>query len=119
MTQSRLPAPGKRSTEPEIVLPDNDPGSTLALWRAILATRRPRRQHDAKIETFGVVLLAPALVGGAGVILIAVLGYFVMWLCFVGWLFAATVIADLAPRWWHRAWPVGALDQRALGYPGR
>jgi hypothetical protein len=119
MTQSRLPAPRKRFAEPEIIPPNNDPGSTLALWRAILDTRRPRRTHDARIETFGVVLLAPALVVIAAVITLALLGYFVMWLCFVGVLFTATVVADVAHRWWHRAWPVGALEHRALGYPGR
>jgi hypothetical protein len=119
MTQSKMPAPRKRFAEPEIIPPNNDPGSTLALWRAILDTRRPRRTHDARIETFGVVLLAPALVAIAVVIMLALLGYFVMWLCFVGVLFAATVIADVVHHWWHRGSTVGPLGHRALGYPGR
>jgi hypothetical protein len=119
MTQSKMPVPRKRFAEPEIMPPNNDPGSTLALWRAILDTRRPHRTHDSRIETFGVFLLAPALVVIAIAIMLALLGYFVVWLCFVGVLFAATVIADLAQRWWHRPWPFGAIEHRALGYPGR
>jgi hypothetical protein len=114
MTQVKMPASRKRFAEPEIILPNNDPGSTLALWRAILDTRRPRRTHDARIETVGVVLLVPALIVTAAVILVALLGYFVMWLSFVGVLFVGTVLADLVYHWWHRAWPLGAPDHRAV-----
>jgi hypothetical protein len=119
MTQERKPTNPKRFAEPEMIQPNSDPGSTLAFWRAILDTRRPHRTRGAKIETFGIVLLGPALVVIAAVILVALLGYFVMWLCFVGVLFAGTVAADLVHRGWHRVRPFGALDHRALGYPGR
>jgi len=37
----------------------------------------------------------------------------------VGVLFAGTVIADQAGRWWRRGRFFGPLNQRMLGYPGR
>jgi hypothetical protein len=103
MTQERIPANRKRFAEPEIILANGEPGATLALWRAILDARRPRRTRPAMVEIFGVLLLGAALVLIAVGILVALLAYFVVWLCFVGVLFAGTVIVDLVHQWWHRA----------------
>lgn len=99
--------------------PNAGPGSTLALWRAILDTRQPRQPHDARILTVGVIVLAPVLIVITVVILLALLVIFVTWLSFVGTLFAATLVADLMHYLWHRAGSSGALGERALGYPGR
>jgi hypothetical protein len=118
MTQERMPANRKRFAEPEIILPNGAPGATLALWRAILDVRRPRRTRPAMVEIFGVLLLGVALVVIAVAILVALLAYFVFWLCFVGVLFVGTVIVDLVHQWWRRARTFGALDHRAMGYPG-
>ena len=117
MTPDRKPAMRTQFAEPEIILPNSGPGSTLALRSAILDARRTRRIPDARIETLGVVLSVPVLVVLAAVILLALLGYFVMWLCFVGILFVSTVIADVGHRSWHRALP--AWVPRALGYSAR
>ena len=89
------------------------------MWRAIMDTRQPRRLHDARIETFGVVMLAPVLIVITVVILLALLAIFVTWLSFVGTLFAAALAADLIHYLWHRTGSAGGLDHRALGYPGR
>jgi hypothetical protein len=117
MTQER-PANPKRFEDPEIIRPNGAPGATLALWRAIFDAPRPRRTRPAMVEIFGVLLLGAALVVIAVVILVALLAYFVVWLCFVGVLFVGTVIVDLVHQWWHRARTIGALDYRAMGYPG-
>jgi hypothetical protein len=94
MTQIKTPASRKRFAEPEFIPPISDPAAPLALWGTMLDARRPRRAHDVRIEGFVVALLAPAVVVAAGVIVVALLGYFVAWLCFVGVLLAGMVIAD-------------------------
>ena len=119
MSQRRTPVTARRFAEPELFPPNSDPGSTLALWRAIRETRRPRRTHGGRIAVAGIALLALLLAVVTPVILVALLGYFVVWLCFVGTLFTATVIVDLARSWWQRAWTMDRLDRRVLGYPGR
>jgi hypothetical protein len=118
-TPSRLPSSLRRFAEPEIIQPSAGPGSTLALWRAIMDTRQPRRPHAARIGAVGVVTLAPVLIVITVVILLALLVIFVTWLSFVGTLFAATLAADLMHYLWHRAGSSGALGERALGYLGR
>jgi hypothetical protein len=122
MHQPRTPPakpPAKRYAEPEIA-------SAAAVWRATLAVARtpaaaPHRHRplDPRLETFGIVLLAPVFAAVTAVILVALLAIFVIWLYVVGMLFAGTVTADLVGRWWRRARFDGALDHRALGYPGR
>ncbi len=119
MLQPRTPPRVRRFAEPEIT-------SATAVWRSTLAgagtghsVRRDYRAHDPRLETFGIVLLAPAFVILTAIILVALLGIFVIWLWIVGMLFAGTVIADLVARRWRRARLFGALDHRALGYPGR
>jgi hypothetical protein len=116
MWEQRKPPRAKRFAEPEIT-------SAAAVWKATLAgiatARRDYPVHDPRLETFGIIVLAPAFVILTVVILLALLAIFVIWLCIVGVLFAATVAADLARRWWRRARPYGTLDPRALGYPGR
>jgi hypothetical protein len=107
----------RRFAEPEVA-------SAAAVRRATLAgipTPRNRRHRplDPRLEAFGIVLLAPALIGITVIILLTLLGIFVVWLCVVGMLFAATVITDQVSRHWRRARLYGSLDQRALGYPGR
>jgi hypothetical protein len=111
--------PAKRYAEPEIT-------SAAAVWRATLAASRtpvavpPRhRPLDPRLETFGIVLLAPVFAAVTAVILVALLAIFVVWLYVVGMLFVGTVTADLAGRLWRRARFDGTLDHRALGYPGR
>ena len=111
--------PAKRYAEPEIA-------SAAAVWRATLAAAgapsAPPHRHrprDPRLETFGIVLLAPVFAAVTAVILVALLAIFVIWLYVVGMLFAGTVTADLAGRWWRRARFYGAIDHRALGYPGR
>lgn len=119
-TPRRSPTSLRCFAEPEIIQPNAGPGSTLALWRAILDTRRPRRRpHDARIETFGVIVLAPVLILITVVILLALLAIFVSWLSFVGTLFAAALAGDLVHHVFHRSRSSGGLDHRALGYPGR
>ena len=120
MHQPRRPLPAKQYAEPEIA-------SAAAVWRATLAaactpTAIPHRYRprDPRLEAFGIVLLAPVFAAVTSVILVALLAIFVVWLYVVGMLFAGTVTADLASRWWRRArFYGGALDHRALGYPGR
>jgi hypothetical protein len=118
MAQSRTPPRAKQFAEPEI-------SSAAAVWRSMLANgpsldaRRAYRVHDPRLETFGIVLLAPAFVVITAIILLALLAIFVIWLDVVGLLFAATVIGDITGRWWRRARFFGAVDHRALGYPGR
>ena len=58
-------------------------------------------------------MLAPAIILLSAIILVALLDIFVIWLCIVGVLFAATVAADLAHRWWRWARPTGALYHRS------
>ena len=118
MHQPRRP-PARRYAEPEIA-------SAAAVWRATLvaacARSAPPHRHrplDPRLETFGIVLLAPVFAAVTAVILVALLAIFVIWLYVVGMLFAGTVTADLAGRWWRRARFYGTLDHRALGYPGR
>ena len=115
----QTPRRPKRFAEPELASP-------IAVWRSMLAAsvdsvekRRAYRPHDPRLEMFGIILLAPAFVVLTVAILLVLLAIFVIWLCVVGVLFAATVIADLSRRWWRRAGFVGPLDHRALGYPGR
>jgi hypothetical protein len=115
MIPDRMTANRSRFAEPQVIPPNNDPASTLALRRAILEASRPRRAHKGRSDTVGIVLLTPALVVIAALILLALLGYFVTWLCFVAVLFASTVINDVVHHWWRRAWPLGT--PRALGYP--
>jgi hypothetical protein len=116
MLEPRTPPRVKRFAEPEIT-------SASAVWRATLAgiatARRDCRAHDPRLETFGIILLAPAFVILTVVILLVLLAIFVIWLGIVGVLFAATVAADVARRLWRRARPYGLLPYRALGYPGR
>jgi hypothetical protein len=118
MRQPRTPPP-RRYAEPEVA-------SAAAVWRATLAASGSpvaasyrHRPLDPRLEAFGIVLLAPVFAAITAVILVALLGIFVIWLYVVGVLFAGTVTADLAGRWWRRARLYGALDHRALGYPGR
>jgi hypothetical protein len=116
MLQPKRPAP-RRFAEPEIA-------SATAVWRATLTGipmphNRGHRPLDPRLEAFGIVLLAPALIGITVIILLALLGIFVLWLCVVGMLFAVTVITDQIGRQWRRGRLFGSLDQRALGYPGR
>jgi len=98
----------------------------MAVWRSMLAAsmnsieqRQAYRVHDPRLEMFGIIVLAPAFVALAAVILMALLAIFVIWLCIVGVLFAGTVIVDLVGRWWRRGGFFGPFDHRALGYPGR
>ncbi|HEY6255241.1 MAG TPA: hypothetical protein VIY51_05550 [Xanthobacteraceae bacterium] len=119
MIQPPTPRHPKRFAEPEIT-------SAMAVWRSMLAAsvnsvekRRAYRAYDPRLEMFGIILLAPAFVVLTIVILLVLLAIFVVWLCVVGVLFACTVIADQAGRRWRRAGFSGALDHRALGYPGR
>jgi hypothetical protein len=87
MTQIALRPGRERFAEPAS-------GATLALWRTLLAARRPCRTLDTGIEIVRFALLAPALIVIGAVTLVALLGYFVVWLCFVAVLLAGTVIAD-------------------------
>jgi hypothetical protein len=119
MIEPQTPRRPKRFAEPEITSP-------IAVWRSMLVAsvnsvekRRAHRTHDPRLEMFGIILLAPAFVVLTVAILLVLLAIFVVWLCVVGVLFAATVVADLAGRWWRRAGFFGPLDHRALGYPGR
>jgi hypothetical protein len=119
MVQPQTPRRPKRFAEPEIASP-------VVVWRSMLAAsvnsieqRRVRRPHDPRLEMFGIIVLAPAFVVLTVVILLMLLAIFVIWLCVVGVLFAATVIADLVGRAWRRGGFFGPLDHRALGYPGR
>jgi Flp pilus assembly protein TadB len=119
MVQPETPRRPKRFAEPEIASP-------MAVWRSMLAAsmssiekRRARRSHDPRLEMFGIIVLAPALVALTVVILLVLLAIFVIWLCVVGVLFAATVISDQVGRWWRRGGFFGPFDHRALGYPGR
>src|ERR1700692_1246689 len=119
MSEPHTPRRPKRFAEPEIASP-------MAVWRSMLAAsmnsiekRRVYRSHDPRLEMFGIIVLAPAFVVLTVVILLVLLAIFVIWLCVVGVLFASTVIADLAGRWWRRAGFFGPLDHRTLGYPGR
>ena len=119
MVQPQTPRRPKRFAEPEVASP-------IAVWRSMLAAsmnsieqHRARRIHDPRLEMFGIIVLAPAFVVLTVVILLVLLAIFVIWLCVVGVLFAATVIADQVGRWWRRAGFFGPLDHRALGYPGR
>jgi hypothetical protein len=116
MPEPERPAP-KRFAEPEIA-------SAATVWRATLSgipmpRTRGRRPLDPRLEAFGILLLAPALIGITVIILLALLGIFVVWLCVVGTLFVFTVIIDQIGRQWRRGRLFGSLDQRALGYPGR
>jgi hypothetical protein len=120
MVEPRTPRPPKRFAEPEIASP-------ITVWRSMLAAsvnsiekqRRVYRAHDPRLETAGIIVLAPAFVALTVVILLMLLAIFVIWLCVVGVLFTGTVIADLAGRWWRRGGFFGPFDHRALGYPGR
>ncbi|HEY3640449.1 MAG TPA: hypothetical protein VGL31_05100 [Xanthobacteraceae bacterium] len=119
MVQPQTPRRPKRFAEPEIASP-------IAVWRSMLAAsmnsieqRRARRSYDPRLEMFGIIVLAPAFVVLTVVILLVLLAIFVIWLCVVGVLFAGTVIADQAGRWWRRGRFFGPLNQRMLGYPGR
>jgi hypothetical protein len=119
MVEPQTPRRPKRLAEPEIASP-------MAVWRSMLAAskntieqRRAYRSHDPRLEMIGIIVLAPAFVVLTVVILLMLLAIFVVWLCVVGVLFAATVITDLAGRWWRRGRFFGPLDHRALGYPGR
>ena len=119
MVEPRTPRRPKRFAEPEIASP-------IAVWRSRLAAsvtsieqRRAHRSYDPRLETIGIIVLAPAFVVVTVAILLVLLAIFVIWLCVVGVLFAGTVFADLAGRWWRRGGFFGSLDHRALGYPGR
>jgi hypothetical protein len=119
MVEPRTPRRPKRFAEPEIASP-------VAVWRSMLAApvnsieqHRARRSYDPRLETAGIILLAPAFVVLTVVILLVLLAIFVSWLLVVGVLFAGTVIADLVGRWWRRGGFSTPLDHRALGYPGR
>jgi hypothetical protein len=119
MVQPQTPRRPKRCAEPEIASP-------MAVWRSMLVAsmnsieqRRAYRSYDPRLEMFGIIVLAPAFVVLTVAILLVLLAIFVIWLCVVGVLFAATVIADLAGRWWRRGRFFGPVGHRALGYPGR
>jgi hypothetical protein len=119
MVQPPTPRRPKRFDEPEI-------SSPIAVWKSMLAAsvtsieqRRAYRSYDPRLETIGIIVLAPAFVVLTVVILLVLLAIFVIWLCVVGVLFAGTVITDQVGRWWRRGGFFGALDHRALGYPGR
>ena|SRR5579871_6685087 len=117
MVQSPTPRRPKRFAEPEVASP-------MSVWRSMLTAsvhsieqHRAHRSYDPRLEMAGIIVLAPAFVALTVVILLALLAIFVVWLGIVGVLFAATVIVDLAGRWWRRGGP--SFDHRALGYPGR
>jgi hypothetical protein len=116
MAEPRMPRRPKGFAEPEIA-------SAITVWRSMLAASvtsiEHHRPHDPRLETIGIIVLAPAFVVLTVVILLMLLAIFVIWLCVVGVLFAGTVIADLAGRWWRRGGFFGPFDHRALGYPGR
>jgi hypothetical protein len=119
MVEPHTPRRPKRFAEPEIASP-------MAVWRSMLAAsmnsiekRRVYRSHDPRLEMFGIIVLAPAFVVLTVVILLVLLAIFVAWLCVVGVLFTATVVADQVGRWWRRGGFFGPFDHRALGYPGR
>ena len=111
----RISPPVRRYAEPEITPPSG--------WRPAPAVApgpsRVFRSHHPQLETFGIIVLAPAIIALSVAILLTLLDIFVIWLCVVGILFAVTVLADLAHRWWRWARPSGALYHRPLGYPGR
>jgi hypothetical protein len=117
MVEPQAPRRPKRFAEPEIT-------SAMAVWRSMLAAsmnsieeRRVYRFHNPRLEMFGIIVLAPAFVVLTVVILLMLLAIFVAWLCVVGVLFTATVIADQVGRWWRRGGFFGPFDHRALGYP--
>jgi len=117
MVEPQAPRRPKRFAEPEIT-------SAMAVWRSMLAAsmssieqRRVYRSVDPRLEMFGIIVLAPAFVVLTVVILLMLLAIFVAWLCVVGVLFTATVIADQVGRWWRRGGFFGPFDHRALGYP--
>jgi hypothetical protein len=119
MVEPRTPRRPKRFAEPEITSP-------IAAWRSMLAAsvvsieqHRARRSYDPRLETVGIIVLAPAFVALTVVILLVLLAIFVTWLLVVGVLFAGTVIADLGGRWWRRGGFFAPPGHRALGYPGR
>jgi hypothetical protein len=109
----RTPPCAKRFAEPEIT----PPNFVIAIPR-LSGAPSPRRFHDTRLETFGIMVLAPALVLISIVISFALLGIFVVWLWIIAALFAATVLADLVHRWRRWARPVG-FHRRSLFYPGR
>src|SRR5258708_19398995 len=102
-----MPRRPKRFAEPEIA-------SAITVWRSMLAASvtsiEHRRPHDPRLETIGIIVLAPAFVVLTVVILLMLLAIFVTWLCWVGVLFAGTVIAALARRSWRPARFSGPLD---------
>ena len=70
---------------------------------------------------FGILLLSPLIVVVTVAILFGLLGIFVLWLIAVGGIVSAIVVSDLVQRSAARLTrpPVGRLDHRPVGYPGR
>jgi len=79
------------------------------------------RTLTASWRPFGILLLSPLIVVVTVAILFGLLGIFVLWLAVVGALITAIVLSDLIHRSAARLArpPLGALDHRPVGYPGR
>jgi hypothetical protein len=80
-----------------------------------------QRIQTASWRTFGILLLSPLIVVLTVAILFGLLGIFVLWLTIVGGIVTAIVVSDLVRRSAARLArpPVGRLDHRPVGYPGR
>ncbi len=70
---------------------------------------------------FAFAVLVPIFAAITAAILLGLLGIFVVWLCIVAVLITAIVANDVARRLLRRLAPspIGALQRRAVGIPGR
>jgi len=70
---------------------------------------------------FAFAVLVPIFAAITAAILLGLLGVFVVWLCIVAVLITAIVANDVARRLLRRLAPspIGALQRRAVGIPGR
>jgi len=70
---------------------------------------------------FALAMLVPIFAAITAAILLGLLGIFVVWLCIVAVLITAIVANDVARRLLRRLAPspIGALQRRAVGIPGR
>jgi hypothetical protein len=70
---------------------------------------------------FAMAVLIPAFATITAAIMLGLLGVFVVWLCIVAILVSAIVATDIAHRLIRRLTPapIGALERRAVGIPGR
>jgi len=70
---------------------------------------------------FAMAVLVPVFAAITTAILLGLLGVFVVWLCIVAVLVSAIVATDIVHRLIRRLAPapIGALERRAVGIPGR